>query len=167
MKASVYIRPLTLEDAKTSYLWRNDPEIWKYTGSKPDQFISQAMETNWLENKLNKPNEKRFAICVAANDQYIGNIQLLDITDTEATFHIFIGEKSFWGKGISLAATQLLLTFAFLEMKLENVSLEVNPMNIAALALYNRTGFLAIGKNQLNGFLKMRLSRNEFEISMN
>ena len=36
----VLIRPLEVSDALTSYKWRNDPEIWKYTGSRPDMEIT-------------------------------------------------------------------------------------------------------------------------------
>lgn len=165
MKTAVYIRPLTLEDAKISCLWRNDADIWKYTGFKPDRYISAEMEEEWLKNKLNNLNEKRFAICLTANDQYIGNIQLLDITEEEACYHIFIGEKSLWGKGISQTATRLILAYAFSELNLENVLLEVNPLNAAACSVYQKTGFVPIGKNTDNGFIKMRLNRNEFEVN--
>lgn len=166
MKTAVYIRPLTLEDAKISCLWRNDADIWKYTGFKPDRYISREMEEEWLKSKLNNSNEKRFAICLTENDQYIGNIQLLDITEEEACYHIFIGEKSLWGKGISQIATRLILAFAFSELNLEYVLLEVNPMNTAACSVYQKTGFVAIGKNVENGFIKMRLNKNEFDINM-
>ena len=70
----VYIRPLTLEDAKTSYKWRNNPKVWELTGSKPDKYITEEMETEWLKNVLQRKNEKRFAVCVKDTDQYIGNI---------------------------------------------------------------------------------------------
>lgn len=164
MKAAVYIRPLTLEDAKISCSWRNDAEIWKYTGFKPDRYISQSMEEEWLKSKLNNANERRFAICLAANDQYIGNIQLLNITEEEASYHIFIGEKSFWGKGISQAATRLILTFAFSELNLAHILLEVNPLNAAACSVYKKYGFVPAGRNATNGFIKMRLNKNEFEV---
>lgn len=163
MKDAIYIRPLALADAKVSYLWRNDPDIWLYTEFKPNQYITSAMEEEWLQSKLEKPDEKRFAICLTANDQYIGNVQLLNITKKEADYHIFLGEKNFWGRGISQSATQLVLALAFSRLNLENVFLEVNPLNIAACSLYIKAGFATIGENALNGFLRMRINRKEFE----
>ncbi len=164
MKPAVYLRPLILADAKVSCLWRNDAEIWKYTGFKPDRYISLEIEEEWLKSKLNNSNEKRFAICLAESDQYIGNIQLLDITDDEAWYHIFIGEKSYWGQGISQKATKLILSYAFFELELETVLLEVNPLNAAAYSVYEKMGFIPFGANEKNGFIKMKLNKNEFEV---
>lgn len=163
MKPTVYIRPLVLKDAKTSYRWRNDPDIWTYTESKPDRIISPEIEEEWLKGKLSKVGEIRFAICLEENDQYIGNIQLLDIDDDKATYHIFIGEKSFWGKGISQSATKLILTYAFSELNLEKVLLEVNPLNVPAWKAYQKIGFAAVGRNKENGFMKMTIGKNEFQ----
>lgn len=159
---SVYIRPLVLEDAQTSYKWRNDADIWKYTGFQPDRFISPEIEEQWLKSKLIKNNEKRFAICLADNDQYIGNIQLLNIDGEKACYHIFIGVKDFWGKGISQSATRLILSYAFLELNLNVVLLEVNPLNIPALIVYKKMGFIATGENKEDGFIKMCLSKKDF-----
>lgn len=162
MKPSVYIRPLALEDAKTSFNWRNDPDIWTYTEFKPDRYISPEMEEEWLKAKLFRSNEKRFAICLVENDQYIGNIQLLEIDAEKAWYHVFIGEKAFWGQGISQKATKLLLTYAFTELNLKMVMLEVHPENIAAKTVYKKMGFLSVGDNDESGFLTMMLKKNEF-----
>ncbi|MCX2449917.1 GNAT family protein [Pedobacter sp. PLR] len=162
MKPSVYIRPLVLEDARTSCNWRNDPDIWAFTEVKPDRFISPEMEEEWLKSKLANTNEKRFAICVEENDQYIGNIQLLDIDAETASYHVFIGEKTFWGKGISQKATNLLLSYAFSDLGLKMVSLEVHPLNIPAWTVYKKIGFLPVGNNTETGFIKMRLKKTEF-----
>ncbi|TCC92709.1 GNAT family N-acetyltransferase [Pedobacter hiemivivus] len=158
----IYIRPLVLADAKTSFNWRNDPEVWEYTEYQPDLYISPELEEEWLKAKLSRVNEKRFAICLEENDQYIGNIQLLDIDGEKASYHIFIGEKSFWGRGISQSATKLILAYAFSELNLENVSLEVNPLNVPAWKAYQKVGFESIGENKKNGFMKMAISKNEF-----
>lgn len=159
---SVYIRPLVLEDAKVSYNWRNDPEIWTFTEFKPDRYISPQMEEEWLKTKLFRTDEKRFAICLAGNDQYIGNIQLLEIDHEKAWYHLFIGEKTFWGQGISQKATQQLLAYAFSELDLKMILLEVHPDNIAARTVYKKMGFQTVGNNNGTGFLKMRLRKTEF-----
>lgn len=161
MKALIYIRPLVLADARVSYKWRNDPDIWKYTGFKPDRPITREIETKWLSSRLNKTNEKRFAICLLNTKQYIGNVQLIDIDHDKAWFHIFIGEKRFWGRGISKKATNIVLYYAFTELKLKRVLLDVNSLNIAAWKLYERIGFTYTGKNEKN-FREMVITRAEF-----
>lgn len=158
----VYIRPLVLSDANVSYRWRNDSDIWKYTEFKPDRYISLETEQEWLKGKLKNKDERRFAICLKDNNQYIGNIQLLNINKGLASFHIFIGEKKLWGNGIGLQATKLVLEYAFSELGLKCVLLEVNPLNTSACKTYERMGFVAVGTNGINGFMKMKLNKKEF-----
>ncbi len=138
----IYIRPLKKEDALTSFKWRNNPDIWQFTGSKPDQRITPEIELNWIKKVLKEEDSKRFAICLKENDKYIGNIQLTNIRNRTAEFHIFIGEQEFWGKGIGTEATKLLLKYAFEELKLKQVYLYVNPKNIAAIKSYEKCGFI-------------------------
>lgn len=135
----VYIRPLQTEDAQISYQWRNDPEIWKFTGRRPDRPITPQIEAEWLEKVLKDPSAKRFAIIV--DDTYVGNIQLTNITDESAEYHIFIGERSFWGKGVAQLATALILRFANDVLKLNTVYLSVDPLNVAAIRVYSKCGF--------------------------
>jgi len=158
----VYIRPLVLSDANVSYRWRNDADIWKYTEFKPDRDISLEAEQEWIKGKLANKDERRFAICLKGNNQYIGNIQLLNINNGLASFHLFIGKKTLWGNGIGKQATKLILKYAFFELSLKCVLLEVNPLNISACKTYERMGFVAVGSNEVNGFIKMKLNKKEF-----
>ena len=138
----VLIRPLTIEDASTSYHWRNDSEVWKYTGNRPNIQITEEIERNWIVDKLNETNSKRFAIEV--EDVYVGNIQLTSITKSEAEFHIFIGNKEYWGKGVANSAIQQILRYADYVLKLDKVYLKVNPEHEKALKLYERCGFIKV-----------------------
>ena len=113
MSTEIYLRPLQEKDAERSYLWRNDSDVWKFTGSKPDIYVTPEIEKEWIQKILQRPDEKRFAICLKENDQYIGNVQLTGINDYDGEFHVFIGEKSYWGKGIGTCATNLLVEHAF------------------------------------------------------
>jgi RimJ/RimL family protein N-acetyltransferase/GT2 family glycosyltransferase len=134
------IRPLELGDAEISYKWRNDPEVWKFTGSRPDIHITEEIEKKWIENKLKEIDSKRFAI--VHNNIYVGNIQLTNISPNEsAEYHIFIGDKSFWNKGIAKTATNLLIEYAKNELKLKKIYLLVNPLNLSAIKVYEKSGF--------------------------
>jgi RimJ/RimL family protein N-acetyltransferase len=135
----VKIKPLVLANSEISWKWRNDPEIWKYTGSRPDFIITPEIERNWIKKVISETNSKRFSINV--NELYIGNIQLTNITEFDAEYHIFIGDKKFWGKGISFDATLQILLFAKKKLKLELVYLYVKNENISAIKLYQRVGF--------------------------
>jgi diamine N-acetyltransferase len=143
----VILRDLRATDAKISYKWRNDPEVWKFTGTKPDRYITPEIEKHWIIGVLHEKNQKRFAICINENQQYIGNIQLTDINEVNAQFHIFIGDKQFWGKGIATNATKQLIKYAKEELKLNNIYLYVNPLNKAAIKVYEKIGFKKVSED--------------------
>jgi RimJ/RimL family protein N-acetyltransferase/glycosyltransferase involved in cell wall biosynthesis len=149
---NILIRPLEIEDAIISYKWRNDPEVWKFTGSRPDTEITEKIERDWLENTLSDQSKVRFAIIV--NGAYVGNVQLTDIISNQsAIFHIFIGDKTFWGKGVARESTYQILTFAKEVLFLESVFLEVNKENEAAIKAYEKNGFTHIEEKE--GFISM------------
>lgn len=135
----VRIRPLREEDAKTSYHWRNNPEIFKYTGANYDHTITVEDETNWIRQVINKKNDYRCAIIV--DGKYVGNIYLTDIGDGVATYHIFIGEQDYWGKGVAREASKQILDYGFNQLKLHEILLKVKRENTRANRLYQKLGF--------------------------
>lgn len=131
----ILIRPLRVKDSEVSYKWRNDPEIWKYTGSRPDRVITREIEDAWIRNVLSETDSYRFAI--EADGRYVGNIQITNVRSSmDGQYHIFIGEKVFWGKDIASLATSQLLRFCKEELRLQQLYLFVNPLNIAAIRVY-------------------------------
>lgn len=154
----VLIRPLKIEDAQISYLWRNDPMVWKFTGSKPDREITLEMEEEWLKEVLKDSYSERFAI--TNEGKYIGNVQLTNLNNKDAQFHIFIGDKDSWGKGIATLATYQLLFYAKEILHLESVSLIVNRNNEAAVKSYIKNGF-KIENEEGDSQFKMRVYLND------
>lgn len=135
MEYSVYIRPLELEDAKVSYKWRNNPKIWRFTGSRPDVEVTADMEKEWLAKVLQRDNEKRFAICLKSTGDYIGNIYFTDIIDGKALIHIFIGDIENWGRRRAFEAIVLLGIHGFTELQLHTIEAQIDKNNILSKAL--------------------------------
>lgn len=140
----VQIRPLERKDAKTSYIWRNDPDIWKLTGSRPDRTITLQDEQNWIDKVISDATCRRFAII--ADDIYVGNTYLTDIHDGTAEYHIFIGDKNYWGKGIASAASKQLINFGRSKLHLKSIFLKVHEDNSVAIHVYGKMGFSRTGK---------------------
>ena len=136
---NVTIRPLVEEDAYTSVKWRNDPEVFKFTGNTSKTKITIDNELEWIRKVMANPADYRCAIL--ADDVYVGNIYLTDINDGKAQYHIFIGDKKYWGKGIAKQASLLILEYAFNVLKLDEVYLRVRKENTSAYNLYLRLGF--------------------------
>jgi diamine N-acetyltransferase len=140
--ADIYLRPLEINDALTSYKWRNDPVIWEFTGSRPDRTISPEMEIEWIKDVLQRQNEVRYAICIGGSDEYIGNVQLTNISNNSAELHIFIGETKYWGKKFGSMATTGMVDIGFNRLGLKEIYLFVNKKNITAIKAYLNSGFI-------------------------
>lgn len=141
----VLIRPLKIEDAEISLRWRNDPDIWEYTGNRPTWEITHKIEDAWIRNAINEKDSSRFAI--EADGQYIGNIQITNIVEgITGQYHIFIGEKSFWGKGIATRATWQIIRYAKEVLKIKHLYLIVDPEHKAAIRIYEKCGFKRISE---------------------
>lgn len=136
---NVRIRPLKEQDAYTSVKWRNDPEVFKFTGNIYNHEITIDNELEWIRKVTANPTDYRCAILV--DEVYVGNIYLTDIKEGTAHFHIFIGDKSYWGKGVAKRASLLILEYAFNVLNIKEVLLRVRNVNTNAYNLYLRLGF--------------------------
>ncbi len=154
----VTIRPLQERDAYTSVLWRNDPEVFKYTGNTYNHEITIESELEWIHKVINNPHDYRCAIF--ADEVYVGNVYLTEIDGLSAHFHIFIGNKAFWGKGVAFRASEQILYHAFTELLLQRVFLRVHKNNIAAIKLYKRLGFIEIHSD--DNWISMMICKDDF-----
>jgi len=135
----VEIRPLKIDDAYTSVKWRNDPEVFKYTGNTYDHEITIESELAWIERVISNPKDYRCAII--ADNVYVGNIYLTEISNVSSNYHIFIGDKNYWGKGVAKQASNLIIDYARNILCLKTLKLRVKQANLAALRLYDKLGF--------------------------
>ena len=90
----------------------------------------------------NKPDEYRCAIL--ADGVYVGNVYLTGITKDKADYHIFIGERNYWGKGVAREASKQILEHALSVLRLKRVELRVRKENCRAVSLYTSLGFKII-----------------------
>lgn len=144
---NILIRPLKVDDAYTSVRWRNDPEVFKYTGNTYDHEISIESELNWIKKVI--ANTRDYRCAIIADNVYVGNIYLTDIADGVGYYHIFIGEKSYWGKGIAKKASQLIIEYGFEVLGLNQIRLRVRKANTAAFALYKSLGFSIADEDEM------------------
>ena len=154
----VKIRPLEENDANTSVKWRNDPEIWSHTAFSATKNVSVDDELKWIRTVIADASCRRFAIL--ADDKYIGNIYLTNIAAGEAEYSIFIGEKSYWGKGVARKASEQIIDYARKTLKLKSVKLGVSEDNLAAVRLYKSLNFKEFSRD--NRFNWMRLDLKDW-----
>ncbi len=139
----IRLRGIERTDIPTFTRWFNDPEVRQYLAMYAP--ISTAMEERWFEARLEAKDEHMFAIEARAGDDWIhigsAGLNRIDWKNRNATFGISLGEKTFWGKGYGTDATVTMLRFAFDELNLHRVELEVYECNPRAMRCYEKAGF--------------------------
>ena len=140
----IYLRPLRIEDAWTSYKWRNDPRVWVYTGSRPTCNVTIEMEEAWMRKVLNEDNSRRFAICLRETDRYVGNAYLINIDRNRKSCElgIFIGDVSMWGRGIGTQANLKLKGIAAQDLGLCEVVGRIRVKHKGSLKAALRAGLV-------------------------
>lgn len=139
-KEKVYLRPLTVEDAAVSWRWRNDADLWRFTGSRPNVVVTEIMEREWAAKVIQDPTRINFAICLKPSNRYIGNIYLVDVNGGVGELGIFIGERDCRGKGYGRDAIFLLKQKALSDYGIKSIRINVNKDNTAALVSYLKAG---------------------------
>ncbi len=139
----IRLRAIEREDIPTFVRWFNDPEVRQYLLMYEP--MSTAQEERWFQGLLERRDDYLFAIEAQAGERWIhvGNCGLhqLDWKNRSAEFGIALGEKAYWGQGYGTDAARTVLRFAFHELNLQRVQLEVFDFNPRAQRCYEKAGY--------------------------
>ena len=144
----VYLSPMCIDDATKYVKWMNDFKVTDgFNGSK--NLITLENEREWIE-KNNKDSNFQFAIVKQDNDELIGNCGFneLDMFNSKASIGVFIGEEENRNKGYGSEALELLISYGFDYLNLNNIMLAVYSFNENAIACYKKIGFKEIGRRR-------------------
>jgi RimJ/RimL family protein N-acetyltransferase len=141
------LRAFEREDIERCYRWMNDPNIVRTLKSRyPIAFTNEA---EWLERAmLPSLNERHFAIERKDDRSHIGNASIHDIDWVSRTswFGLFIGEPTAWNRGFGTDAIRTLVRFAFDDMNLVKLRINVFDYNEKAKHVLLGHGFVVEGK---------------------
>lgn len=171
----VRLRAIERTDLPTFVRWFNDPDVRQFLlMSEP---MSMAMEERWFENRLSRTDDYLFGIEAHVGDAWvhIGNngLHRVEWKNRLATFGIALGEKAYWGQGYGTDATRTILRYAFGELNLHRVELDVYDFNPRGIRCYEKAGFRhegvrreAIFRNgQYHDVLTMSVLQHEFTLA--
>lgn len=143
----VILRALERDDVERCYRWMNDPNIVRtLKGRYP---IAFSTEMEWLERVMHpNSNERHFAIERRDDRTHIGNASLHDIDWISRTswFGLFIGDPAAWNRGFGSDAIGTLVRFAFDEMNLIKLRINVFEYNQRAKHVLEERGFKQEGR---------------------
>lgn len=145
----VILRAFEREDAERCYRWMNDPNIVRTLKSRYP--IAFQNELEWLERAMHPSAlERHFAIERKDDRTHIGNASIheIDWVSRTAWFGLFIGEPSAWNRGFGTDTVQTLVRFAFEEMNLVKLRINVFDYNEKAKHVLQSHGFVEEGKLQ-------------------
>lgn len=142
----IYLRNLIESDAYTMKDALSNDEIRYMTNTHIDFSIEE------LKKHINKINldEDRvdFAICINNTNMVIGELSILDIDthNESAGFRIALSHIENVSKGYGSEAIKLAIKYAFDNLKLNRLELEVYSFNKRAIKAYKKCGFNIEGK---------------------
>lgn len=141
----MHLRGLIEQDAPLMLEWMHDPDIQKGFKKKmvslTENDALKFIRDSAIVEPLKTGDNLHLAIA-DEEDRYLGTISLksIDIENGTAEYAI-ITRKEAHGTGIAHRATGLILKKAFFEMGLRRVFLSVYSNNVAAIKLYEKSGF--------------------------
>jgi RimJ/RimL family protein N-acetyltransferase len=123
--------------------WLNDWETGRYLVPGVPTLFNLEDETDWFERRRKDHDNFVFAILTLAEHKLIGNCGLhqVDWKNRTGVFGIVIGDKDYWSRGYGTDAVRTLLRFAFEQLGLNRVELEVYDYNPRAVHAYEKAGF--------------------------
>jgi len=140
--------PQTMAEALSR--WGRDSEYWRLLAADPARLHSAKATREWLEKEMDNKLSSfyLFSIRTLENDSLVGEIGLEGVvwSHSESFVGISLGERRNWGKGYGTDAMRILLRYAFTELNLARVSLDVFEYNPRAIRSYEKAGFKVEGR---------------------
>jgi len=136
------------KDPKVMEVWSRDSYYLRLLDAGSGGPYNVRIHVEHLEKDDRDPYI--FTIRTIEDDRLIGDIGLggLDWASGNAWVGIGIGERVYWGRGYGTEAMRLILRFAFEELNLNRVSLDVFEYNPRAIRSYEKAGFTVEGRQR-------------------
>lgn len=138
----VNLRAIRDADAPAFRRWLNDQEIARYMGDRYPMAAEAAAARSQAANMSSFDNV-RLAI-ETKHGEHVGGVNLFDSSPEcrSAQIGVMVGERAYWSRGYGSDAVVTALRFAFDEMNLNRVFLQVWSFNERAIAAYRKIGFI-------------------------
>lgn len=165
----VRLRAITAADFPRIVAWSNDEEVSHFLEGDYPLCLEDC--PSWLQKAKSDRHNKRFAIVIKDDNEFIGDIELDHITwrSGDAELRIRIGEKMRWDQGYGTDAVRALLEHSFMQMNLSRIYLRVFTSNLRALRCYQKAGFKKEGRlvrrspsGEPREIILMRVLKQEF-----
>lgn len=132
----------------------NDLEyVGRFIGRRTEP-VSEEKERKWVREKLAE-NATLFSMVEKNGGAFIGNIELMDLRDTEAELGIAITAAK-QDRGYGTEAIRAVTGYAFDKLGLKRVFLKVYPDNSRAIRVYEKCGYREYDRTEEDVFMEIR-----------
>ena len=144
---TVALRRPQPEDLSSVVRWYRDPELARLTRYQTRPMTHAEIE-RFFQVRMMSPDALAYCIAELPQWRLIGftTFSSLDPDNGSVLFHITIGERDAWGRGLGTEATELMLAHAFERLALHRVGLTVFSYNVRAIRAYEKAGFHVEGR---------------------
>lgn len=134
----------------------NDPNVANKISHKTRTYTYEQ-ELNWLKLKLEE-NALCFSMLEKTTGEYIGNIEIMEIKNNIGELGISI-TASKQDKHYGTESIRALLKYAYEELNLDGMELNVYATNTRAIHCYEKVGFIKDGIGKTKDDIHMKISR--------
>jgi len=129
--------------------WYSDPEVARLARYQDGPMRPDEID-RFFQLRALGPESLTMAIHERDTNRLVGSCAFsqVDGDNGSAMYHITIGEKDMWGRGLGTETTQLMLDHAFGSLGLHRIALTVFEFNERAIRAYQRCGFVVEGRSR-------------------
>lgn len=169
----IYLREIGRGDVPIIHAWRGDRAVAD-TLTGAFRHVNLEADEHWFDAYMAaRAHQVRLGIVLRESHQLIGVAYLLGIdwVHRTAQLGLMVGAQEQWGKGYGTQATMMVIEYAFADLNLNRIQLDVLEDNAGAIKVYERCGFTREGvlreavykRGAYRSLIVMGLLRSEWE----
>ena len=127
--------------------WYGDPEVWNLTSWARSPLGRSAVKRLFKEREMSTTDDS-FAIHSNGESEPVGVVSLMNLSEANlsAELSVIVGHPNDRSHGYGAEAIAMIVRYAFEDLGLNRVGLSVFDFNDAAIATYERLGFVHEGR---------------------
>lgn len=142
---NICLKTLSENDVSLDYLnWLNNYEITKFTEQR---FLTHTLQSVKSFVNDNYYSQKFLLFGIFFKKEHIGNIKLgpIRLEHLSAEISYIIGEKKFWGRGITSKCVGAVVDFAINKLNLKKINAGYYENNLGSAKVLKKCGFVIEG----------------------
>jgi UDP-2,4-diacetamido-2,4,6-trideoxy-beta-L-altropyranose hydrolase len=136
----IFLRPATMEDAETVFLWRNSPFI--VARGSLQKMVAWEEHLQWFCETV--VGSKRKLLIVLVDGQPVGQLRFDRVDDDTMAISVYLIETH-TGRGLGVDAIRIGCDMLFTDLSVARIFACVREDNVAAQSGFRKAGFVASG----------------------